>query len=116
MAPFFKGAETHLIEKMMDLGMIVDIVHCTLTARWQIVDIVHNRRPVMALYVGAYAFNSSPYNLPDQEAREIAASGGVIGVILIISGWSHTSGSGAWTLFSERWTISSTLRASRTLP
>jgi len=72
-----------VVEKMVELGMILDIVHGTPPARKRIVDIVVNRLPLIASHVGAYEINPSPYNLKDWELRRIADSGGVAGVIFM---------------------------------
>jgi membrane dipeptidase len=75
------GAE--VIERMIELGMILDIVHCTPVARRRIYDIVGNRLPIIASHVGAYEVNPSPYNLKDWEIRRIAETGGLVGVIFM---------------------------------
>jgi membrane dipeptidase len=72
-----------VIEKMIELGMILDIVHCTPPARKRIYDIVGDRLPLIASHVGAYEINPSPYNLKDWELKKIADSGGVVGVIFM---------------------------------
>lgn len=72
-----------VVEKMIELGMILDIVHCTPPARKRIYDIVGNRLPLIASHVGAYEVNPSPYNLKDWELKKIADSGGVAGVIFM---------------------------------
>jgi len=72
-----------LVEKMVELGMIPDITHCTPIARKQIYDIVGNRIPIIASHIGAYEINPSPYNLKDWEIRRIAESGGLVGVIFM---------------------------------
>lgn len=72
-----------VVEKMIELGMILDIVHCTPPARKRIYDIVGNRLPLIASHVGAYEINPSPYNLKDWELAKIADSGGVVGVIFM---------------------------------
>jgi membrane dipeptidase len=72
-----------VVEKMVELGMILDIVHCTPPARERIYDIVGNRLPLIASHVGAYEINPSPYNLKDWELKKIAESGGVVGVIFM---------------------------------
>jgi len=72
-----------VIEKMIELGMILDIVHCTPPARRRIYDIVGNRLPIIASHVGAYEINPSPYNLKDWEIKRIADTGGVVGVIFM---------------------------------
>ncbi|HEX9974813.1 MAG TPA: membrane dipeptidase, partial [bacterium] len=72
-----------VIEKMVELGMIIDIAHCTPPARKRIYDIVNNRIPIIASHVGAYEINPSPYNLKDWEIKKIAESGGVACVIFM---------------------------------
>lgn len=72
-----------VVEKMVELGMILDIVHCTPPARRRIYEIVGNRLPLIASHVGAYEINPSPYNLKDWELVKIAESGGVVGVIFM---------------------------------
>ena len=72
-----------LIEKMIELGMIIDIAHCTPVARRRIFDIVGHRAPMVASHVGAYEVNPSPYNLRDDEIGKIADSGGVTSVIFM---------------------------------
>ncbi len=72
-----------VVEKMVELGMILDVVHCTPPARARIYDIVGNRLPIIASHVGAYEVNPSPYNLKDWELLKIAETGGVVGVIFM---------------------------------
>lgn len=72
-----------VVEKMVELGMILDVTHCTLPARKRIYDIVGHRLPIIVSHVGAYEINPSPYNLQDWEIEKIAATGGVMGVIFM---------------------------------
>ncbi|MBP1694736.1 MAG: rane dipeptidase [Chloroflexi bacterium] len=72
-----------VVEKMVDLGMLIDVSHCTPAARARIYEIVGNRRPILATHVGAYEINPSPYNLKDWELKKIADSGGAAGVIFM---------------------------------
>jgi len=72
-----------VVEKMIELGMILDIAHCTPPARKRIYDIVGNGLPLIASHVGAYEVNPSPYNLKDWEIRKIADTGGVVAVIFM---------------------------------
>lgn len=72
-----------VIEKMIELGMILDITHCTPPARRRIYDIVGQRLPIIASHVGVYEINPSPYNLQDWEIKKIADTGGVVGVIFM---------------------------------
>jgi microsomal dipeptidase-like Zn-dependent dipeptidase len=70
-----------VVEEMVGKGMIVDVTHCTPTARRRVYDIVGKRRPILATHVGVYEINPSPFNLTDWEIRRIAETGGMLGVI-----------------------------------
>jgi len=72
-----------VVEKMVELGMIIDITHCTPPARKQVYDIVGNQMPIIASHVGAYEINPSAYNLKDWEIKKIAETGGVVAVIFM---------------------------------
>jgi microsomal dipeptidase-like Zn-dependent dipeptidase len=75
-----------VVERMIELGMIIDLSHCTPVARQQIFDIVDASRkhvPLVATHVGAYDYNASPYNLRAWEVKRIARDGGVVGVIFM---------------------------------
>ncbi len=72
-----------VIEKMVELGMLIDISHCTPSARRRIYEIVSGRLPLVASHVGAFEINPDPYNLQDWEIRKIAEGGGVVGVIFM---------------------------------
>jgi membrane dipeptidase len=52
-------------------------------ARRRIYDIVGTRQPIIASHVGAYEINPSPYNLKDWEIKQIADTGGLVGVIFM---------------------------------
>jgi membrane dipeptidase len=72
-----------VVERMVELGMLIDVSHCTPAARRRVYDIVGKRAPLLATHVGAYEINPDPYNLKDWEMRRIAESGGVVGVIFM---------------------------------
>lgn len=72
-----------VVEKMVELGMLIDVSHCTPPARARIYEIVANRRPILATHVGAYEINPSPYNLQDWELKRISESGGAAGIIFM---------------------------------
>ncbi len=75
-----------VVEKMIELGMLIDLSHSTPTARQEIYDIVDasgSHMPLIASHVGAYAIDPSPYNLSDGEIKRIAPDGGVVGVIFM---------------------------------
>jgi membrane dipeptidase len=75
-----------VVARMMELGMIIDLSHCTPVARRQVYELADasgKRVPLMATHVGAYAINPTPYNLSDWEVKRIARDGGVVGVIFM---------------------------------
>ncbi len=72
-----------VVERMVEMGMLIDIAHCTPPARKRIYDIVGKKAPLIASHVGAYDINPDPYNLKDWELKRIADGGGVIGVIFM---------------------------------
>jgi microsomal dipeptidase-like Zn-dependent dipeptidase len=75
-----------VVARMMDLGMLIDLSHCTPVARKELFDLADargQRVPFLATHVGAYSINPSPYNLQDWEIRRIARDGGIVGVIFM---------------------------------
>lgn len=72
-----------VVEAMVEMGMIIDVSHCTPGARGRIYDIVGNRRPIIASHVGAYEINPSPYNLKDWELKKISDTGGLVAIIFM---------------------------------
>ena len=75
-----------VVEKMIELGMMIDISHSTPIARKEIYDIIdatHRPVPLFATHVGAFEINPTPYNLADWEIKRIARDGGVMGVIFM---------------------------------
>lgn len=72
-----------VLAKMKTLPMIVDVTHCTPEAREAVYTEIDAERPIVASHVGVTRYNPDPYNLSDDEIREIARTGGVVGVILM---------------------------------
>jgi microsomal dipeptidase-like Zn-dependent dipeptidase len=72
-----------VVERMLELGLLIDLTHCTPAARKQVFEIAGTRAPLLVSHVGSYEMNPNPYNLEDWEAARIADSGGVIGVIFM---------------------------------
>ncbi len=72
-----------VVQRMVELGMLIDITHCTPQARKEIYDIVGRDAPLIASHIGAFEINPNPYNLQDWEIRKIARTGGVVGVIFM---------------------------------
>jgi microsomal dipeptidase-like Zn-dependent dipeptidase len=82
----FTSVGEAVIEKMFELGMLVDVSHCTPVARARIYEMAESHKAhsqVIATHVGAAAINPDPYNLEDWEIRWIAGNGGVVGVIFM---------------------------------
>ena len=75
-----------IVEKMLDLGMLIDIVHCTPKARTRVMEIANHHRKkncIIASHAGAFEINRDPYNLTDKEIKWIGDNGGNIGVIFM---------------------------------
>jgi membrane dipeptidase len=75
-----------VVERMFELGMIVDVTHCTPAARrqvYQFADRAGVSSRVVATHVGAFEINPTPYNLEDWEIRWFADRGGIVGVIFM---------------------------------
>jgi membrane dipeptidase len=83
LTPGLTALGVQVVEKMTELGMLIDISHCTPAARKQVFDIVGNKAPLFATHVGAYEINPDPYNLKDWEIKHIAETGGIVGVIFM---------------------------------
>ena len=75
-----------VVERMIELGIIIDLSHSTPVARKQVFDIADasgKKVPLLATHVGAYEYDSTPYNLRDWEVKRIAQAGGAVGVIFM---------------------------------
>lgn len=77
-----KGGLTPLGRKVMarmeDLGMIIDIAHCSRTCTAEV--LASARRPVVSSHGGVRAMCKVNRNLSDDEIRGLARTGGVIGI------------------------------------
>ncbi len=75
-----------VVERMIEIGMLIDITHCTPQARkdvYEIMDESEKKRPLIASHIGAFEINPNPYNLKNWEIEKIAETDGVIGVIFM---------------------------------
>lgn len=72
-----------VVEKILELGMLIDLTHCTLKARQEVYQINNNLRPLVFSHTGVYARNAQSMNPTDDEIKIIAESNGVIGVIFM---------------------------------
>ena len=68
-----------VIRKMNKLGMMIDVSHTGIKTINDIFEITD--QPVIASHTGARSLNNHPRNLTDSQIKNIAASGGVIGVV-----------------------------------
>ncbi|GAA0866688.1 membrane dipeptidase [Sphingopyxis soli] len=67
-----------VVPRMEELGMIVDIAHCSRTCVADILKIA--RRPVVSSHGGVQATCQVNRNLSDAQIRGVAATGGLIGI------------------------------------
>ena len=75
-----------VVEKMLDLGMLIDISHCTLEARKQIYELVTFRNKtecLLATHTGCFEINRVSYNLQDWELKWLADHGCAVGIIFM---------------------------------
>jgi len=75
-----------IVEKMLDLGMLIDITHLTPPARARVFEIVESHGKtecVFASHLGVQGVNNDPLNLCDWELRWLADNGGTLGVIFM---------------------------------
>jgi membrane dipeptidase len=72
-----------LVEALIDNHILIDLAHCTPTARERVFDLVGRRAPLVFSHVGVRTLLNDPMNPTDEEIRDIAETGGVIGVILM---------------------------------
>lgn len=67
-----------IVPRMEELGMIVDIAHCSRTCVADILKIA--RRPVVSSHGGVQATCQVNRNLDDEQIRGVAATGGLVGI------------------------------------
>lgn len=75
-----------VVERMLELGMLIDITHMTPSARSRVYEIVdhHKKREcLVATHIGSYGVNPDPLNLEDWEVSWLSSHGCVIGVIFM---------------------------------
>ena len=70
------GIET--VERMNELGMIVDVSHLSDGGFWDCIK--YSKAPIMASHSNARALCSHPRNLTDEMLKALAANGGVTGL------------------------------------
>jgi microsomal dipeptidase-like Zn-dependent dipeptidase len=73
-----------IVHRMKELGMLIDICHCTPKARQDVYEIVgDDASRVLASHTGAFSINPDPYNLEDWEIKWLADHGGILGIIFM---------------------------------
>lgn len=72
-----------VVRRCERLGIVLDLTHCTPEARSALYAETDPDRPLIATHVGVRALRPTPYNLSDDEIREIARRGGAVGVIFM---------------------------------
>lgn len=82
-APPLTDAGREAVDEMAAAGMLVDVTHAAPEARQEMLGRVGGRAPVVASHVGLRSLHDRPYNLGDDEVREIARTGGLVGIILM---------------------------------
>jgi membrane dipeptidase len=69
------------IRRMNELGMVVDLSHCSDKAFFDILDAA--QAPAIASHSGVRARRNFHRNLTDEQIRALAASGGVLGMVFL---------------------------------
>ena len=75
-----------VVERMLELGMLIDTTHCTVKARKQIYELVdiHNKSEcLLSTHTGAFELNRLSYNLQDWELKWMADHGCAVGIIFM---------------------------------
>ncbi|MFP4623645.1 MAG: dipeptidase [Gemmatimonadota bacterium] len=71
-----------VVEEMLEVGVLVDLTHCTPRARREAYGVPNPRaRPLVMTHTGMATLRDHPLNASREDARAIAATGGVIGII-----------------------------------
>jgi membrane dipeptidase len=73
-------------DRMLDLGMLIDIGHCTIKARKQLYDLVDAKgksQCLLASHMGCFEINRLSYNLQDWELKWLADHGCAVGIIFM---------------------------------
>ncbi len=74
-----------LVTRMMDLGIVIDLAHASDALAADVLAMTEARGvPVIVSHTGSRALSGMERNLPDELARRVAASGGLIGLSLFV--------------------------------
>jgi membrane dipeptidase len=72
-----------LIERMVELGVVIDLAHASERTFWDVVERVDGRAPLVVSHAACRSVYEAPRNLHDEQMRAIAATGGVVGILLV---------------------------------
>jgi microsomal dipeptidase-like Zn-dependent dipeptidase len=75
-----------IVERMLELGMLIDVTHLTPPARSRVYEIVdHHQKShcLIASHIGAYGVNPDPMNLTDWELKWFADHACTVGMIFM---------------------------------
>ena len=78
-APGLTALGRSVVKKCENLGILVDVTHCSDRSFADVASLA--TRPLLATHVGFRRFFQTERNLSDDQARTVAHSGGVIGII-----------------------------------
>jgi len=78
-APGLTQLGRSVVRRCEELGVLVDVTHCSDRSFADVLGT--STRPVLATHTGFRRFADFERNLSDEQAREIARTGGIIGVI-----------------------------------
>jgi membrane dipeptidase len=70
-----------LVDRLLELGIVLDLAHTSPGAFAEILDRAGDT-PVVCSHAGCRALNDHPRNLDDVQMRELAARGGLLGLML----------------------------------
>ena len=70
-----------VIDKMNDLGMLIDVSHLSETGFWDVIK--RSKAPIVASHSNCYALCPHLRNLKDEQIKALADKGGVIGITFV---------------------------------
>lgn len=72
-----------VVRRMAELRIIPDLTHSSPASRRDVYELVGDKIPIVATHIGVQALNPVPVNLDEYDVKQIAASGGCVGVIFM---------------------------------
>jgi membrane dipeptidase len=78
-APGLTEFGRRLVRRCEELGVLVDVTHCSDRSLADVLSVA--QKPLLATHTGFRRFFQSERNLSDEQLREIARTGGMVGVI-----------------------------------